>query len=253
MLSNSFFGECILSISPFFSNNMIKELFRGVAWYIDDQTTLKNFALSHRFAALAVKEISAYKKKQFTTYVRSISPLRDIKVFPILPNGFIHGDVSYSGGTIIRRYNTGDFICQFVEDIDTGFITKYYQAERWEYGKTYLTKRFKISEHYNNIHRAQCVTIEPLNNPLRRISSFYCSLCKWFHYFELHSCNFNTAISHFYYVFSDCNDNSKNVRLRYVTVGNQSVNFHRKVNSRLRIASKVVEYAKKIKNSGNYF
>ena len=227
----------------FFTKEMLKELFRGIAWNIDDPSTLRNFALSYPFAHKAVKEFTPYKKKQFTTVFSKRLSTGSFRRYPILPNGFIHGDMVFSAGKAINRYNTGHLICQISENTNTQTITQY-QVPKGEHDMNFLTKHFIVGEQSDDV--GKLVRIEPIHKP-SRIHCFYCPLCKWYHFFEFWDYNFITNTLIFYYVFSDCDDRTRNVRLRYVKYTNQCQIFHYKVTTRLKIASKVIEFAKQIR------
>ena len=224
-----------------FSNSMLKELFRGIAWFIDDPKTLMNFALAHQFSAIAVKEFTPYKKKQFLTNMLISTPSGFSRRYDILPNGDVHGDVHYGHST--KTYNSGVFICGTTYNIEAQTINRYYKKTRKEEEKLYLTKHFIVREisdeirNFTDIHHIKTG---------RRVHFYNCPLCKWYHFAEFWDYNYETNTRIFYYMFSDCDDKTRNIRLRYLRTV-QCRDFHYKVTKRLRIASKIIEYAKKQK------
>lgn len=230
-----------------FCGSILKELFRGIAWYIDDHKTLRNFALSHSLAALAAKEFAPHKKKQFLTNCHILLSNGITRMIPILPNGYVHGDIKY--GRFTHRYNTGNLICSIEENNNPfDYAIKQYQALMGE-EKYFLTKHFIICEQYNDrFHKF--VRFQFITKPCWRLHCFHCPLCKWNHLCEFWFYDFNTNTKRFYYVFSDCDDKTRNIRPRYLTQTHQCKKFHTTI-TRLKIATKVVEYAKSIKNE-NY-
>ena len=77
-----------------FTNGQLKELFRGIAWNINDHKTYRNFALTNSYAATACKEFSPHKKIEFTEVITILNDYNQTNnMFLILPNGFVHGNI----------------------------------------------------------------------------------------------------------------------------------------------------------------
>lgn len=83
--------------------SLLKELLRGVAFFIDDPQTFRSFALTSTITYLATKEFIAYKKKQFTRYINVFTYNLAEYHIPTLPNGYVHGIIKIENKLIDIR------------------------------------------------------------------------------------------------------------------------------------------------------
>lgn len=83
--------------------SLLKELLRGVAFFIDDPQTFRSFALTSTITYQATKEFIAYKKKQFTRYINIFTYNSTEYHIPTLPNGHVHGIIKIENKLIDIR------------------------------------------------------------------------------------------------------------------------------------------------------
>jgi len=142
-----------------------KELFRYLAYLIDDPKTFSNFALTCKLAYKFTQEFTAMKmyefRRQMKIIAKSIEPnMISVQTFNVLSNGNVQG--LYYCELILKRDITKDSIiyselyyvnnssimlCKYIPNIHGGF---YFKEGPW--GNIYLQNKILIHENMKNRH-----------------------------------------------------------------------------------------------------
>lgn len=151
-----------------FTNQLKRELLRGVAFFIDDSKTFLSFACASQLTYQLTKEFVPYKKKQFSKYI-----IHDCYIFPVLPNGDIHG-VHELDNQLIECKNG-----VLIQDRHLYLHTNYYIIN-------YNTARFKFTKHlviktYLPPFQQLILLINQRND--KQITALICETCNKHHTF----------------------------------------------------------------------
>lgn len=219
----------------YFPNYLLVELGRGVCYYIDNPTTFRNFALSCKSFWSACKEYTPMKKNQFritiNQWVKKFTnrePKHTNMHFPakfdvplVLPNGLLHGKVVTDANDFTNRDFRRIF---FVNSGKIVFMKDRISRRRIVISNCYFyfIKHVVISVGSN--YRAFCDLSKH-----NFISSLICPLCSKFHDFIVDGTSFCYS--------RNCTDNVFKIK----TYSHDRL-------KRLKIASKVISYAKELSN-----
>ncbi len=218
-------------------NSVLKELARGVCYYINDPGTWINFALTCRYFASLCREYTPMKKNEFRITIRqwmkkyTQNEPRHVHIYLpsqfdvplVLPNGMLHG--SYKSG--IDGNNDDDV--GFIFQVNTGKIMHMYDCDiRCGCIRKNMTLRFikHVIVSYDDDHYSQYCNLHFDHF----VYGIYCRFCKKKHTFML------TSSGLCYH--RNCLETTYNI----VRV-NHAIRWRR-----LQIARSIIEYAKKIKN-----
>ena len=174
---------------PFFLGKKImraslwNELCRGIAWFIDNPSTYRSFALSCKSASIACREFAPHKKKEFVRLVE-ISKV----MHAVLPDGRVHGML------LGKYFIDGTYWPSRHDGFRRGQSTR---LDLWVIRKTFISRRSALPHIFP-------VTRWETNS----IVGYCCPLCSKYHVFKHHKTNF------LYY--KTCLDKEYKISLRFV-------------------------------------
>ncbi len=219
-------------------NNILKELCRGVCYYINDPKTWVNFALTCRYFASLCREYTPMKKNEFRItirvwmrkftdkeprYIHIFLPLHfDIPL--VLPNGMLHG--SYKSG--VDGNNDDDD--GYIFTVNTGKILSAYNCKHY-----FSFMMIRSEKHVNTLRFIKHIIVLSGNSQLQ-----YCNL-HLNHYVHATKCFFCKKYHTFLLSSSGICYHRNCLETTYkITRINMMIQWRR-----LQIARSIIEYAKK--------
>ena len=168
------------------NNSLLKELSRGICYYINNPSTFVNFALTCRRFALVCREYAPMKKNEFRVTIRQWMKMftpkepqhiqsflpSNFDISLVLPNGMLHGICNCGGYD-----NDYDYVTR----IDTGKVMHMYDGKTTKgllgNGQTmYFLKQIIVTgnfiQFYCNLHSEYYII------------SYPCNFCKKRHSFQ---------------------------------------------------------------------
>lgn len=171
-------------VFDFFTWVEFRHLFRAVAFWIDDPSTWRSFALTCRYFSELAHEFAPMKKKEFSISladwakrynVTSIDQLH----MSLLPNGSRHGVEIYASEHAYSCEVWQDGKRKFAQQ-DSGNIVL---TDYTSFLRCFVVRKLKFSCYRWGNNLNDIITIQTIGNSQCFMQGYMCPLCKVFHDF----------------------------------------------------------------------